>query len=119
MIADEIGTATLHTRVESWECDHNKHWNARYYARSFQMAAETVAALAGRENYGLSVIAARIHLVQRARSAVRPNDSHMKPSEPPQMRHAATMRDHFDVVMQVATVIGDPHRFVRGIQAHL
>jgi hypothetical protein len=35
------------------------------------------------------------------------------------MRHAATMRDHFDVVMQVATVVGDSDRFVRGIQAHL
>src|SRR5271169_4969294 len=68
---------------------------------------------------GIGGVAGWIDLVQRARSAVRPNDSHMKPSEPPQMRHAATMRDHFDVVMQVATVIGDPHRFVRGIQAHL
>ena len=59
MIASEFGEATLHSRVEGWECDHNKHWNARYYARSFQMAAETVAALAGRDNLGLSLIGAR------------------------------------------------------------
>jgi len=45
--------------VESWECDHNKHWNARYFARSFQMAAETVAAIGGCDNRGLGLIETR------------------------------------------------------------
>ena len=37
-----FGIATLNTRVESWECDFNGHWNARFYGRSFQLAAETI-----------------------------------------------------------------------------
>lgn len=37
-----LGIPTLHTRVENWECDFNNHWNARFYARSFQLAAETL-----------------------------------------------------------------------------
>jgi acyl-CoA thioester hydrolase len=39
-----IGTPTHFSRVERWECDFNDHWNTRFYARSFQMAAETLAA---------------------------------------------------------------------------
>jgi hypothetical protein len=27
------GVPTLHTRVESWECDFNGHWNTRHYAQ--------------------------------------------------------------------------------------
>jgi acyl-CoA thioesterase FadM len=50
-----FGVATLHTRVESWECDFNAHWNARFYARSFQMAAETVLALPGTSDQSASV----------------------------------------------------------------
>lgn len=50
---------THHTRVERWECDHNDHWNARFYGRSFQLAAETVAAMAGGENPGAAVIGSR------------------------------------------------------------
>jgi acyl-CoA thioesterase FadM len=42
------GRATFHTRVESWECDFNGHWNTRYYGRAFQAAAEVAAALDGR-----------------------------------------------------------------------
>ena len=42
-----IGIPTLHSRVESWECDFNGHWNARFYARGFQQAAETLPALPG------------------------------------------------------------------------
>ncbi|KGJ01752.1 hypothetical protein EQ718_12605 [Paracoccus versutus] len=64
---------TLQTRVESWECDFNDHWNARYYSRSFQMAAETVAALAGGENPGMAAIALRVirfHRELRAGAAV-------------------------------------------------
>ena len=41
----ELGVPTYHTRVERWECDYNDHWNARYYGRSFQMAAETVRSM--------------------------------------------------------------------------
>lgn len=37
------GSPTYVTRVESWECDFNGHWNARYYGRSFQNALENVA----------------------------------------------------------------------------
>jgi len=43
----EFGVATLHTRVERWECDYNNHWNTRFYGRSFQLAAEVVAARYG------------------------------------------------------------------------
>lgn len=42
-----FGIATLNTRVESWECDFNGHWNARFYGRSFQLAAETIPQLTG------------------------------------------------------------------------
>ncbi|TRW96623.1 thioesterase [Paracoccus sp. M683] len=42
-----IGIPSLHSRVESWECDFNGHWNARFYARAFQQAAETLPFLPG------------------------------------------------------------------------
>lgn len=48
MNPQELGVATLHTRVECWECDFNGHWNTRYYGRSFQAAAELIAERAGR-----------------------------------------------------------------------
>lgn len=54
------GISTYHTRVESWECDFNHHWNARYYARSFQLAAERVAILGGGDNPGARVVASRV-----------------------------------------------------------
>lgn len=41
---DLPGLPTLHSRVESWECDFNDHWNARFYFRSFQLASEVIAA---------------------------------------------------------------------------
>lgn len=44
---EQIGLPSLHARVESWECDFNGHWNARFYVRSFQLAAETLPHLAG------------------------------------------------------------------------
>ncbi|TPE51345.1 hypothetical protein [Amaricoccus solimangrovi] len=59
MRAMTIGRPTLTTRVESWECDFNDHWNARFYARSFQQAAERVATLDGRDNPGLGLLGAR------------------------------------------------------------
>jgi len=59
MTADDAAPPTLHTRVESWECDFNGHWNARYYGRSFQMACENVAAAASGQNPGLAAIAVR------------------------------------------------------------
>lgn len=41
------GVPTLHTRVDSWECDFNGHWNTRFYSRTVQQAAEVAAALGG------------------------------------------------------------------------
>jgi acyl-CoA thioesterase FadM len=41
------GVASFHTRVESWECDFNGHWNTRFYARAFRSAATVCASLAG------------------------------------------------------------------------
>lgn len=43
----DFGIVALHERVESWECDFNEHWNARYYARSFDEAAATLPYLPG------------------------------------------------------------------------
>jgi|GEM_PF-1645316 len=51
-IAADIGLATLHSRVERWECDYNNHWNVRFYCRSFQMADEVAAAKGGVEATG-------------------------------------------------------------------
>lgn len=73
MDATTIGRPTLTTRVESWECDFNDHWNARFYGRSFQLAAERVATLGGRENPGMALLgsrAIRFHRELRAGTAV-------------------------------------------------
>lgn len=59
MDPDMIGQPTYHSRVERWECDYNDHWNARFYGRSFQMAAEVIAARAQGSNPGAAAIAAR------------------------------------------------------------
>lgn len=59
MDVTELGLPTLATRVESWECDFNDHWNARFYARSFQLAAERVATRDGRPNPGMGLLAER------------------------------------------------------------
>ena len=55
----ELGVPTYHTRVERWECDYNNHWNARFYARSFQLAAEAIATPAGRPSAGASLVRSR------------------------------------------------------------
>ncbi|WP_199093567.1 thioesterase family protein [Bosea sp. ASV33] len=55
----QLGIPTHHTRVERWQCDFNDHWNARFYGRGFQSAAETVATLDGKPNPGAAVIAER------------------------------------------------------------
>jgi hypothetical protein len=34
MDLERLGRATLHSRVERWECDFNDHWNVRFYVRS-------------------------------------------------------------------------------------
>ena len=52
----ELGIATHHTRVERWECDYNNHWNTRFYARSFQLAIETVTTPAGMVSSGSAVV---------------------------------------------------------------
>jgi acyl-CoA thioesterase FadM len=59
MNRDAVGQATYHTRVENWEIDFNGHWNTRFYARSFQLAAETVASLSEGANPGAAVIRSR------------------------------------------------------------
>lgn len=53
------GTRTLHTRVERWECDFNNHWNVRFYARSFQMASESLAFRETGRNPGAGAVATR------------------------------------------------------------
>lgn len=37
-----VGIPVLHSRVESWECDYNGHWNTRFYGRAFSAAAEVI-----------------------------------------------------------------------------
>lgn len=59
MTISELGLPTHHTRVERWECDYNNHWNTRYYARSFQLAAETIAARADGSSPGAGVVKTR------------------------------------------------------------
>lgn len=55
----ELGLPTHHSRVERWECDFNNHWNTRYYGRSFQMAAETVATGSDGISPGNGIVASR------------------------------------------------------------
>ncbi|GGF77823.1 thioesterase family protein [Alteromonas lipolytica] len=40
----QTGISVLYTRVERWECDHNDHWNTRFYARTMQEASLTLKA---------------------------------------------------------------------------
>jgi acyl-CoA thioesterase FadM len=41
-LSKHIGLPTYHTRVEPWECDHNNHWNTKFYGRSFDIAATSL-----------------------------------------------------------------------------
>jgi acyl-CoA thioesterase FadM len=59
MNRDLVGSPSYHTRVENWEIDFNGHWNTRFYARTFQLAAETVASLGEGTNPGAAVIRSR------------------------------------------------------------
>lgn len=59
MDVDLIGQPFFHTRVENWETDFNGHWNTRFYARSFQMAAETIAASKGGSHSGVKTAISR------------------------------------------------------------
>ena len=54
-----LGLPTYHSRVERWECDTNNHWNTRFYARGFQLAAETVAETPEGRSIGAGCIDAR------------------------------------------------------------
>lgn len=47
MQTTDIGIVSHITRVETWECDFNGHWNTRFYTRAFQQASETIALLEG------------------------------------------------------------------------
>jgi acyl-CoA thioesterase FadM len=60
MRKDAVGQATYHARIENWEIDFNGHWNTRFYARSFQLAAETAASLGEGENPGVALIRSRL-----------------------------------------------------------
>jgi len=40
----QTGITVLYTRVERWECDHNDHWNTRFYARTLQEASLAIKA---------------------------------------------------------------------------
>ena len=55
----ELGFPTLQSRVERWESDFNRHWNVRFYGRSFQMAAEVVAVRATGRNPGAGTTVSR------------------------------------------------------------
>lgn len=55
----DTGYASNITRVETWECDFNGHWNTRFYTRAFQYASETVAQLDGKGNPGAATIRSR------------------------------------------------------------
>jgi acyl-CoA thioesterase FadM len=59
MAHSRIGIATHHTRVESWECDFNHHWNARFYWRSFQLAAEGILTSTNHDNPGAAAVLTR------------------------------------------------------------
>lgn len=43
-----VGVPTFLTRVETWECDHNQHWNVRNYLRVFQQAGFVACDMTGR-----------------------------------------------------------------------
>lgn len=55
----DTGCVSNITRVETWECDHNGHWNTRFYTRAFQYASETVALLDGNGNPGVATAGLR------------------------------------------------------------
>jgi acyl-CoA thioesterase FadM len=55
------GVPTFHTRVESWECDFNGHWNTRYYMRSFEAASEVLASMADKPAGDTAVRQVRFH----------------------------------------------------------
>jgi acyl-CoA thioesterase FadM len=55
------GLATYHTRVESWECDFNGHWNTKFYTRSFEAASEVLAAKARQDAPDIPVRQVRFH----------------------------------------------------------
>ena len=59
MDVEDMGRTTLYTRVEAWECDYNNHWNVRYYARSFQLAAEAIATAPGAASPGAAQVQLR------------------------------------------------------------
>lgn len=46
------GVETFVTRVEEWECDHNGHWNTRFYGDAFSAASEVASALSGCKSQG-------------------------------------------------------------------
>jgi acyl-CoA thioesterase FadM len=59
MDVDGLGRVTLQARVERWQCDFNDHWNARFYVRTFQLAAEAIATRAGTVSPGARVVPIR------------------------------------------------------------
>lgn len=59
MIPTGTGYVSNITRAETWECDYNGHWNTRFYVRTFQEAAETIAMLNGEGNPGAAATRSR------------------------------------------------------------
>jgi acyl-CoA thioesterase FadM len=63
MSLSTLGYVSNITRVETWECDYNGHWNTRFYTRAFQCAAETFSMgdgkVIGSGSAGASIIRSR------------------------------------------------------------
>ncbi len=55
------GVPTYHTRVESWECDFNGHWNTKFYMRSFEAASQVLASIADKSVGDATVRQVRFH----------------------------------------------------------
>lgn len=56
-----IGAPTFMTRVETWECDHNQHWNVRQYLRCFQQAGFVARDMCGVAPTGVLTQHTRFH----------------------------------------------------------
>ncbi|AJE49210.1 thioesterase family protein [Celeribacter indicus] len=56
---EQDGVLTHVTKVNQWECDHNGHWNVRFYSRAAQAASEAAAVLCGASNPGAASVTTR------------------------------------------------------------
>src|SRR5271166_3976477 len=74
---------------------------------------------ARRRSVRIRRIVGRVKIAQRPGEAVGTNDANMEALEAPWMRHAAAVRDNFDVTLKVEAIVSHSHRLVRGIQSFL